>query len=163
MIRFHADHHLPADEIDGRYKAGPNAREKTHGQVVWLLTRPGGPRAAAALARVAGRTPTWVRAIVRRRDAHGPAGLPDRRKDDGPAGTSTPVRQAERYDTRQAGSPDGGRWTGPTVARYVRGRWGVEVVPRTGWRWLNDLGFSLRVPRPRHPKAATPDQQRVWL
>jgi transposase len=89
--------------------------------------------------------------------------LADRRRDNGPAGTLTPVQQAELYDILRAESPDGGLWTGPKVARYVRDRWGVEVVPQTGWRWLNDLGFSLRVPRPRHPKAATPDQQRVWL
>ena len=163
MTRFHADDHLPADEIDRRYKACPNAREKTHWQVVWLLTRPGGPRAAAAIARVVGLTPTWVRAIVRRWNAHGPDGLADRRKDNGPAGTLTPVRQTELYDALQAEPPDGGLWTGPKVARYVRGRWAVEVVPQTAWRWLNDLGFSLRVPRPRHPKAATPEQQRVWL
>ena len=93
----------------------------------------------------------------------GPDGLADRRRDNGPAGTLTPVQQAELYQALQVESPDGGLWTGPKVARYVRDRWGVEVVPQTGWRWLNDLGFSLRVPRPRHPRAATLEQQRRWL
>jgi transposase len=163
MPRFHLADHLPADEIDRRYKGCRNAREKTHWQIVWLLTRPDGPRAAADVARVVGLTPTWVRTLVRRWNAHGPDGLADRRKDNGPADTLTPARQAELYAALQAEPPDGGLWTGPKVARYVRDRWGVEVVPQTGWRWLVALGFSLRVPRPRHPKAATAEQQRVWL
>ena len=75
----------------------------------------------------------------------------------------TPARRAELYAALQADPPDGGLWTGPKVARYVADRWGVEVVPQTGWRWLVRLGFSLRVPRPRHPKAATAEQQRAWL
>jgi transposase len=163
MTRFHTVEHLPADEIDRRYKTCPSPREKTHWQVLWLLTRPNGPRTAAAVGRVVGLTPTWVRALVRRWNADGPAGLADGRKGNGPADALTPERQAALYAALQADPPDGGLWTGPKVVRFVRDRWGVEVVPQTGWRWLRGLGFALRVPRPRHPKAATPDQQRVWL
>jgi Winged helix-turn helix len=49
------------------------------------------------------------------------------------------------------------------VAALVKARFGVEVWPRTGWQWLNGLGFRLVVPPPRHPKAATPEQQKEWL
>jgi transposase len=163
MTRFHVDEYLSAGEIDRRYRTCPSAREKTHWQIVWLLTRPDGPRTAAAVARVVGLTPTWVRTLVRRWNAHGPDGLADGRRGNGPQGTLPPDRQADLYHALQAEPPDGGLWTGPKVARYVRDCWGVAVVPQTGWRWLNDLGFSLRVPRPRHPKAATPEQQRRWL
>ena len=44
MTRFHMDAHLPADEIDRRYKACRDAREKTRWQIIWLLTRADGPR-----------------------------------------------------------------------------------------------------------------------
>jgi len=163
MTRFHLNEQLPADEIDRRYKACRNAREKTHWQIVWLLTRPDGPRAAAAVARMVGLTPTWVRTLVCRWNTDGPDGLADRRKGNGPVDALTPSQQAQLYAALQAQPPDGGLWTGPKVTRFVRDQWGVEVVPQTGWRWLNDLGFSLRVPRPRHPKAATAEQQREWL
>lgn len=163
MTRFHVVGHLSADEIDRRYKTCPSPREKTHWQILWLLTRPDGPRTAVAVGRVVGLTPTWVRTLVRRWNADGPAGLADHRKDNGPADALTPERQAELYTALQADPPDGGLWTGPKVIRFVRDRWGVEVVPQTGWRWLKSLGFSLRVPRPRHPKAASAEQQRVWL
>ncbi|WP_010038827.1 winged helix-turn-helix domain-containing protein [Gemmata obscuriglobus] len=49
------------------------------------------------------------------------------------------------------------------MAVWVRERFGVEVVNQTGWQWLKELGFRLVVPRPRHPKAATREQQQEWL
>src|SRR6478609_62369 len=70
---------------------------------------------------------------------------------------------AALFAALQADPPDGGLWSGPKVAAFVKGRFGVEVWPQTGWQWLKNLGFRLVVPRPRHPKAATPDEQRVWL
>ena len=69
----------------------------------------------------------------------------------------------DRHDRSSAEPPDGGLWSGPKVATFVKDRFGVEVWPQTGWQWLKDLGFRLVVPRPRHPKAATPAQQKEWL
>lgn len=40
--------------------------------------------------------------------------------------------------------------------------WDIEVGPVTGWRWLRDLGFTLQVPRPSHPKAADRPTRRRW-
>lgn len=93
----------------------------------------------------------------------GPDGLTDGRKRTGTAGKLTAAQQAEAFDALQQKPPDGGLWSGPKLARYVRDRWRVEVCPATGWRWLKTLGFRLVVPRPRHPKAASPDEQRRWL
>lgn len=163
MNRFQVVEHLTTDEVERRYKSCPNPREKTHWQIVWLLHQPGGPRSAAQVARVVGYSPTWVRALVSRWNQHGPDGLTDRRKGNGPPDTLTPEQQAELFAALQAEPDDGGLWTAPKLVRFVKERWGIEVVPQTGWRWLRDLGFSLRVPRPRHPGAATTEQQRVWL
>jgi hypothetical protein len=54
-------------------------------------------------------------------------------------------------------------WSGPKVAAFVKHQFGVEVRKQSGWQWPKDLGFRLVVPRPRHPKAASAEQQRVWL
>jgi transposase len=67
-----------------------------------------------------------------------------------------------RYRYTSWRPPDGGVWTGPKVARYVRDRWQVTVCPETGWRWLVALGFSLQVPRPSHPRAADRPRRRAW-
>jgi hypothetical protein len=40
--------HLDGDEIARRYRACRTGVEKTHWQVLWLLTRPGAPPAVTA-------------------------------------------------------------------------------------------------------------------
>jgi transposase len=163
MNRIPVIEHLPPAEIAWRYRTCPDAAEKTRWQVLWLVTRPDQPLSAGRAAQAVGLTPAWGRALLKRWNERGPAGLADGRRANGANPVLTAARQAELYAALQADSPDGGLWTGPKVARYARDRWGIEVVPQTGWRWLVRLGFRLRVPRPRHPKAATPEQQRVWL
>ncbi|WP_020473608.1 winged helix-turn-helix domain-containing protein, partial [Zavarzinella formosa] len=67
----------------------------------------------------------------------------------------SPEQQADLYAALQADPPDGGLWSGPKLARYVRDQWGIEVVPQTGWQWLVRLGFRLRLPVrviPRPPR-----------
>lgn len=163
MNRIPVVQHLPPGEIARRYRTCPDGAEKTRWQVIWLAARPDQPMPAGRAARAVGLTPAWGRALLKRWNARGPDGLADGRRANGADPALTPAQQTDLYAALQAEPPDGGLWTGPKVARYVRDRWGVGVVPQTGWRWLKKLGFSLRVPRPRHPRAATPEQQRRWL
>jgi transposase len=155
--------HLPPEEIARRYRACRTGVEKTHWQILWLLTRPEGPLSPAQAAALVGLTPVWVRAILKRWNAEGPDGLADRRKaTNGGRSKLSTDQQIDLWDAVQHPPPDGGLWTGPKVAGYVRDRWGVEVCVQTGWDWLRGLGFSLQVPRPSHPEAATPADRRAW-
>ena len=163
MTRLPVVEHLSHAEIDRRYRTCPDAAEKSRWHVLWLVTRPESPASATAAAKLVGFTPAWGRAILKRYHDRGPAALVDGRRGNGSDPTLTPEQQAELFAALQADPPDGGLWSGPKVAAFVRDRFGVEVWPQTGWQWLKDLGFRLVVPRPRHPGAASPDQQRVWL
>jgi transposase len=163
MKRLPVVEHLGHEEIDRRYRACANAAEKTRWHVLWLVTRPDHPLSATAAAKLVGFTPAWGRTILKRYNAHGPDALRDGRRDNGSDPLLLPEQRAELFTALQAEPPDGGLWSGPKVATFVRDRFGVEVWPQTGWQWLKDLGFRLVVPRPRHPRAATPEQQRVWL
>ena len=155
--------HLGPDEIARRYRACRGGVEKTHWQILWTLTRGDAPPSPAEVAARVGLTPAWVRTILKRWNAEGPSGLADRRpaRNGGTPKLSTEQQDA-LFEALQGRPADGGLWTGPKVAAYVRDHWGVEVCVETGWRWLNGLGLSLQVPRPRNPKAATPDEQRRW-
>jgi transposase len=155
--------HLSPDEIVRRYRACRDGVAKTHWQILWLLTRTDTPPAPAAVAAQVGLTPAWVRTLIRRWNAEGPDALADRRAArNGGRPKLTAEQQAELYDALQQPPPDGGLWTGPKVAAYLRTRWGVTVCKQTGWEWLRRLGFSLQVPRPKNPGAATEEQQRAW-
>src|SRR5262245_29917246 len=71
--------HLDPGEIARRYRACRTGIEKTHWQILWLLSRTAAPPTPAEVAARVGLTPTWVRAVLRRWNAEGPAGLADRR------------------------------------------------------------------------------------
>ena len=86
----------------------------------------------------------------------------DRRNRNGAPPKLTTRQRGALYAALQKRPPDGGLWTGPKVARYVRTRWQVTACPETGWRWLVELGFSLQVPRPSHPNSADPPTRRAW-
>jgi transposase len=155
--------HLEPNEIARRYRACRSGVEKTHWQVLWLLTRTEDPPAPAAVAAQVGLTPAWVRTVLKRWNAEGPAGLADRRATtNGGQAKLSAEQQAALFEALQARPDDGGLWTGPKVAAYVRDRWGVAVRVETGWRWLKGPGLSLQVPRPRSPGAAPADEQRRW-
>src|SRR3954468_16755030 len=71
--------HLTPEQVYRRYRACRTGVEKIHRQLLWLLTRPGAPLAPAQAAARVGLTAVWARAILKRWNAEGPAGLADRR------------------------------------------------------------------------------------
>jgi transposase len=162
MARIPFARHLPASKLRYKYRSCRHPVEKPRWHALWLLARTDQPRTPAQVADLVGLSAVTVRAVLHRWNAHGPDGVADGRKDNG----SEPRLTARRRDALSAAlqerPPDGGVWTGPKVARYVAGRWGVSVGPVTGWRWLRDLGFTLQVPRPAHPHAADRPARRAW-
>lgn len=155
--------HLPPEQIARRYRSCRHGVEKAHWQVLWLMTRPEEPLTPAQAAHQVGLTAGWVRTLLKRWNADGPDGLADRRAvTNGGRPKLTPEQQADLYEALQRPPSDGGLWTGTKVAAYVHDRWGVTVGKPTGWKWLRRLGFTLQVPRPRHPEAASPAEQQVW-
>jgi transposase len=162
MRRLPVARHLTADEARAGYRACPQPVEKARWHAVWLLLRTDRPRTPAQVADVVGLSAVAVRQALRRWNRLGPDGLTDRRRGNGAAPRLTAAQRAALRSAVRRRPPDGGLWSGPKVARYARGRWGVRVGPRTGWQWLRDLGFTLQVPRPSHPRAADPDAQRRW-
>jgi transposase len=154
--------HLPADEIARRYRACRHPVEKTRWHVLWLLTRPDRPRSADEAARLVGYSGNWARALVKRYNVHGPDGLADGRASNGQKPRLSAGQRAELFEALQTDPPDGGLWSGPKLARHVADRYGVSLSHTAAWNYLMALGFRLKVPRPRHPKAASTEEQAEW-
>jgi hypothetical protein len=89
---------------------------------------------AGRAAPLVGLSDVYARAVLRRWNAQGPQGLADRRRHNRSPGKRTAEQLARLFDALQREPPDGGLWSGPKVAAYVRDRWGVAACPQTGWR-----------------------------
>jgi transposase len=105
--------------------------------------------------------PRWVEELAARHDAFGPAALGDQRRRNGRAATLLTEAVLAALAERLKEPPgDGGLWSGPKVAAWLARHLGLaRVHPQRGWEALQRLGWSLQAPRPRHARAATPEQR----
>ena len=162
MHRLPVVRHRTARHAWAKYRSCRHPVEKARWHLVWLLLRTDEPRTPAQAATVVGVSVITARAVLHRWNADGPAGLTDRRAGNRGHPRLTDGQRAALFAALKRRPPDGGLWTGPKVIGYARDRWRVRVAPQTGWRWLRDLGFTLQVPRPSHPRSAGPATRRRW-
>jgi transposase len=162
MRRLPVIRHRTTREAWAKYRSCRHPVEKTRWHLVWLLLRTDESRTPAQAAAVVGVSVITARAVLSRWNADGPAGLTDRRAGNRGRSRLSDDQCHALFAALKQRRPDGGLWTGPKVAVYVRDGWGVRVGPQTGWRWLVALGFSLQVPRPSHPRAADPATRWRW-
>jgi transposase len=154
--------HRTQKQIRAKYRACRHPTEKTRWHAIWLLSRTDQPRTSDPVGDLVGLSGVTVRAVLHRWNERGPDGLVDQRNRNGTRPRLTTRRRDALLAALKKRPPDGGLWTGPKVARYVHDRWQVVVRPETGWRWLVELGFTLQVPRPRHPNSADARTRRSW-
>lgn len=154
--------HLRPKEIYTRYCSSKDVTEKSYWQAIWLLGGKKTPLIAEQVADVIGRSPDWVRKLARRYNKEGVKGLADKRKQNG----NTKILNGKGQKRLQAAlmrrPGDGGLWTGPKVAHWMSEKLGRPVSAVTGWHYLQFLGFSLKIPRPRHTDTASLSQQRTF-
>ncbi len=99
-----------AEALERRYKAAMNGIERSHLQIIWLLSQ---GYSAKMVASVTGYSPTWISTIVWRYNDHGLAELGDRRHDNPGAAALLDETQRERLRAVLAEPPpDRGHWTG---------------------------------------------------
>src|SRR3954462_10239580 len=105
--------HLSPAELGQRYRAARSPVERSHLQIVWLLSRGRGER---EVARVTGYGRRWVGEVARRYEEGGPDGLGDRRRGPGGAGRGGGAEGGGARGAARADPPaDGGLLTGPKV------------------------------------------------
>jgi transposase len=151
--RFGVAEHLDLEELTARERAARDPVERGRWQMIRLLVA---GRSLREVAEVTGYSSRWVREVVRRYNAEGPAGLADRRHANPGA---APLLDAEGQQALTVAlaepPPGGGRWTCAKVAAWIAARLGREAVPvQRGWVYLRRTGHSPQIPRPRHARAA---------
>jgi transposase len=158
--------HLSAGELKERTRArkGVDAKETRRWQALWLCSQ--GQNTAQVSAACA-LSESWVREIKRRYNAQGAAGVTDghQRRPGGARALLSEKQRAELAALLEAPVPaelGGGLWSGRKVARWVKAATGRLIRPQQGCVYLRQLGFGLRVPRPRHRKAASPEERAAF-
>lgn len=153
--------HLTAEELHQRYRQCQQAREKVRWQALYLIAKGG---IANKVAKRVGRSSGWMTNLACRYNELGAAGVADQRSEPLPSPPPTlNAKQAQALETALRGpAPDGGLWTSPKVAAWIKKKTGKEVHATTAWRAMRAAGFTLQVPRPRHRQAATADQQTAF-
>lgn len=149
--RLSIEAHLTVEELEARYRAARDGVERSQWQIIWLLA---GGATSQEVGEVTGYSLPWIRELAKRYNAGGAAGMGDgRHHNQGHAPLLAAEQQAALVQALEGPGPEGGRWSGPQVATWIAGVVGHPVPAQRGWEYLRRLGFSPRVPRPRHAKA----------
>jgi transposase len=163
-ISIRAD--LRTDELEQRYRQAHDPVARSQWQIVWLLAQ---GQTSEEVAETTSYSLTWIRTVARRYNAEGESGIKDRRHAN-PGGPRllTREQQAELDRALEGAAPDGGRWTGAKVARWIEDRIGPRqtgpragrlVAEETGLRYLRWRDRRPQRPRPRQVKANAKDQE----
>jgi transposase len=142
--------HLSIDALETHDRRAKDPVARSHWQVIWLLAQ-GLP--SAQVAAVTGYSVNWIRTIARRYNQPGRAGLGDRRhRNPGATGLLSMAQRAALAAALTHPPSDGGMWTGPKAAAWMSAMLRRAVHPQRGWEALRRLGWTSKVPRPRHAK-----------
>src|SRR5262245_45277734 len=167
---------LSVDDLERRYRRASEGMERSHWQLLWLLAQ-GHP--AYEVAQMTGYCAYWIGPVARRYNeegedglvnhrtrAHRPARRPDPRtllptdedREEWRAALGGPAPQGAGGKSRGPATEEG-VWDGRTVAAWRSARAGRRVSAQAALHYLRLLDFTPQAPRPRHTKAATPEER----
>lgn len=157
----HVADHLSVAALEERYEACEEVTSSRHFQTIWLLAKGHTVGEVAAMTSFGQR---WVEQLLERYNAFGPSALGDQRRGNGAAATVLKPELLERLRVRLADPPPGGGvWTAGKVARWMARELGLaSLASQRGWEALRAIDWSIQKPRPRNPKAATPEEQEAF-
>ena len=106
----------------------------------------------------------WVERLLARYNAQGPQALGDLRRQNGRnPSVLKPDLLDKLKDRLREPPPDGGLWTRSKVAAWMAQRLRLQRVhPQRGWEALRRIGWSPQAPRPRHARAAGPEERAAF-
>jgi transposase len=151
--------HLSLQELKERCRTTEDPAERSHFQVLWLVSQ---GQTQVQAAQLVGLSARWVQEIVKRYNAGGTEAMRDRRHDH-PGAPRALDMEGERAlaAALQERPADGGLWTSKKAALWIRSHTGRAVCSVSGWRTLRRLGQRPQRPRPQH-KRADPEAQEAF-
>jgi transposase len=152
--------HLTRDELETGYRQAQDPIERSHWQIIWLFDQIQDTKKVAALTAYC---PDWVRKLIRRYNQHGIQALRDLRHQNPGGNWILNQEQLKALaQTLKTPAPGESLWTSAKVAVWIQETTGQTVSSVTGWKYLKRLDHSLQIPRPKHQKAASVEEQEVF-
>jgi transposase len=156
--RIDLQSYLSTDELEQRYRAAKEPRERSWWQILWLLSR---GQTAKQIADSTGYCRYWIGQLARRYNEQGPAGMQNRQHTTSwrPAPMVSVELQEELRQAIAGPAPDHSkRWTARMVAAWIAEKLGRPVRVQRGWDYLQRLKHSQQLPRPQHVLADLEEQ-----
>jgi transposase len=145
--------------LEQRYREASDPVERTHYQILWLLTK---GKTTEQVAEVTGDSLRWIRVIANRYNQQGEAGVGDQRHHNrGAPPLLDEVEQAQLLQAIEALVNESGLWNGRKVADWMSRVLERPVAAQRGWEYLKQMEFRLRIPRPEHQQQ-DPIEQKAW-
>lgn len=161
--RIELSPHATAEELEHRYRKARDPVERSHHQIVWLLSE---GRRTEEVCEVTGYSPGWVRQIARRYNERGVDALGDRRHSNPGAKARALLDELGEAELLEAlhepppASVGGGMWSGAKVALWIARRNGLEKVHvQRGFEYLRKVRYSPQVPRPANTRADASEKE----
>jgi transposase len=149
--------HLSTQELFERYRSSNNVTQKSHYQIIWLLSTSKTPK---QVAEITGYSQTWIYQLINRYNQQGEEGLGDLRASNlGKEPLLNDIQQAQLHQVLTSPAPDGGLWNGRKVAEWMSEIAGKKVSRMRGWEYLKQMEYTLKVPRPEHREISLQEQQ----
>lgn len=148
--------HATPEELKKLFRTTRDRAERSHFQVLWLISQ---GQTQAQAAQSAGFSERWVHEIVKRYNTDGIKAMRDRRHEHPGAARALDAEGEQALKAVMQERPaDGGLWSSRKVAAWMRIHTGRAMCTVSGWRTLRRLGQNPQRPRPRH-KLADPEAQ----
>jgi transposase len=143
--------HLTQAELEKRYRQAQSGVERSHWQILWLLSS---SKRVAEVAAVTGYCQDWIRKLVRRYNAQGEQAVTDKRC--GHAGRPRLLAAEDEVELKtelERAQAANAAWNSVQTAAWMSHKLGRQVRANRGREVLQRLGFSTKTPRTRHAKA----------
>jgi transposase len=152
---------LTTEELKARSRSCHDAKDARRWHALWLIAQ---GFSSDYTGEIVGLQGSWIRHILRCSNQQGPQAVPDgyRTRPGGARPRLSPPQRHQLCEALQGPPPSGGLWTSPKVASWISQKTGTPTYPQLGWVYLKALGLSLKVPRRRHVKAASKEQQAAF-
>ncbi|WP_219907747.1 IS630 family transposase [Aphanothece hegewaldii] len=158
--KAHLENYLSSEQLKERYRQTKNKVESRRWHLLWLVSEKWKIKEAAA---AVGYNYDYAKEVIKAYNEQGEEAIKNkprlRKKTFGKALLNEAQLEELRERLKQP-PPDQGIWTGPKVAHWIAQKIGREKVwPQRGWDYLKKFRYSLKVPRPRHQRAETEQQE----